>query len=79
MSAEPARGPPNISGMCSLKARCPFSRPTTPHAQHCRLNGPGADAAPAPRREQVDNLGYSATQEDVQEAVRGSPRAGQQP
>jgi hypothetical protein len=70
MSAEPARGPPNISGMCSLKARARLRHAMSTMRSIAQPSRLGADASPAPLREQVDNLGYSATQEDVQEAVR---------
>ena len=75
MSAEPqgARGPPNISGMCSLKARA--ASPSRCTSLLARIASP-ALTQPAPLREQVDNLGYSATQEDVMEAVRCRARCG---
>ena len=63
MAEDAPRGPPDISGMCSLKVKV---LPAVPFPFHSRAT-------------QVDNLGYSASQDEVREAVRrraGWPRAG---
>jgi hypothetical protein len=61
------RGPPDISGMCSLKARRQCGVAAALRLQNL---GPAPADAAASARPQVDNLGYHATQDDVKDTVR---------